>query len=798
MQFDPIRVKELFHTAVAVPAAERDGYLDAVCGGDPPLRSRLEELLAAHARADDFLEPPEPAEAYRPGTRLGKYVLVDVIGEGAMGTVWVAEQTEPFPRLVAVKVVKPGPGARHVAGRFAAELRTLALMDHSGIAKVLDAGDGPGGRPFFVLELVRGRPITAYADEKRLPLRARLDLFVQVCRAVQHAHQKGIIHRDLKPSNVLVTEQEGLPVPKVIDFGIARAVGRGPEAGFTGVAGTLEYMSPEQADPDAADIDTRADVYSLGILLYELLTGSTPLARTTLQGLPLAEVLRRIQEESPPRPSEKLAAREPADRGLVRELRRDLDWVVLAALERDRDRRYPSASELAADVQRHLNGDPVAARPASRWYRAGRFVRRNRGPVVAGALVVLALAGGLGGTTSGLFRARHAEQDAVTARQNEQALRELAERRAADAVAAEAATNDVLGFFGESFLTTSRPAGVEGGAGLDAKLRDAVNWAEGNVGRAFADRPLAEARVRRLLGRTFGMHGEPARAVQQYERAAELSAAQLGPTHIDTLGTRGEMAVAYRFVGRYAEALRMLTDLTEQYTAVRGPGDPATMMTRLRLGSAHRDAGNYARAVEILEPLVARIEGRLGAEAAPAVSASLRLATAYRSAGRYEEAIARRKRGIAARQAAAGPDHVMTLCEEGDLAEDYVAAGRAEDAIPILRRVLPGLARHLGASYPAVLDYTATLGLACALTGRTEEAVSILEESAGELHRKLGPDNPFALDAGTKLARAYLAAGRPTDAVQVLERTVPRLKATIGPEHPTTAEAVAVFATARK
>jgi eukaryotic-like serine/threonine-protein kinase len=721
-----------------------------------------------------------------------------VIGEGAMGTVWVAEQTDPFPRLVALKVVKPGPGGRPGAGRFAAELRTLALMDHSGIAKVLDAGDGPGGRPFFVLELVRGRPITAHADEKRLSLRDRLGLFVQVCQAVQHAHQKGIIHRDLKPSNILVTEQEGVPVPKVIDFGIARAAGRGPEAGFAGVVGTLEYMSPEQADPAAADIDTRADVYSLGVLLYELLTGSTPLVRTTLQGVPVAEVLRRIKEESPERPSQKVAAGEFADRRLVRELRRDLDWVVLTALEKDRDRRYPSASELAADVQRYLNGDPVAGRSASRWYRTAKFVRRHRGPVVAATLVLLALAGGLAGTTAGLVLARQAEQDAVVARRNEEQLCELAERTAADAVKAEAAANEFLEFFGESFLATSRPAGVEGGAGLEAKIRDGLAWAEQNVGRAFANRPLSEARVRRILGRTVGMHGEPDRAVRHYERAAELYADRLGPTHLDAMATRAELAVAYRFVGRYTDALRILTELAEEYTALRGPGDPATIMTHLRLGSAHHDAGNHARAVQILEPLVARIEGRLGPEAPPAVSAALRLATTFRSVGRHDEAIARRKRGIETRRAAVGSDHVMVLCDEADLAEDYIAAGRPGEAVPVLRRVLPALGRQLGSTHPAVLDYKSTLGLGCARTGSPGEAVTILEESAGELARRLGPNNPFALGAGTKLARAYLAAGRPADAVKLLERTVPCLKETIGTEHPATVEAVAVLAEARK
>jgi tetratricopeptide (TPR) repeat protein len=839
MSLDSIRIKEMFRSAVALPLAEREQYLEVICKEDAALRGRLEELLAAHLRAGQFLEAPvrlsatlvplpnpdfpecrpqapEPAtefdssEPYRTGTRFGRYALCEVIGEGGMGTVWVAEQTEPFHRLVALKVVKSGMDSRHVLGRFASEQQSLAMMDHSNIARVLDAGDSPTGRPYFVMELVRGSPITAYADEKRLTIRERLRQFVQTCQAVHHAHQKGIIHRDLKPSNVLVTEQEGVPVPKVIDFGIAKAVGRDLRGRFesselSGVVGTFEYMSPEQADPGQADIDTRADVYSLGILLYELLTGGTPLVRTTLENTPLTEVLRRIREETPLRPSAKLtmsdaaavaACRSIEPGRLLREMRRELDWIVMMALEKNRDRRYPSASELAADVQRYLDGEAVSARAPSRRYRVGKFIRRNRVAALAGAFGLLALAAGLVGMTAGLLHARAAERDAVAAREDETKQRERAEQTAAEAKAAEAKANAVVQFFGNNLLAASRPSGVEGGTGLDVTLREAVDRAEREIGPTFAKWPLAEARLRRMLGRTFGMHGEPDRSIQQYERADRLYEAQLGPRHPDTVANRGELAVAYRFVGRYADALQIHTDLVAELMAAREPDDGEVVQAILRLGSALRDAGQYARAVDTLEPVVARLQARVDAlvkvrpdaryssEANAAVSASLRLASAYRSAGRVSESIALRKRAAEVRNTQPGPNHVMTLMNQADLAEDYCEAGRSADAIPILERVVPALERQLGPIHPVVLDYSATLGLGYGMTGRHEKAVSILERVVEQLGRKPGPDNPLTLESSTKLARVYLAAGRAADAVQLLRQVRARIGGTLGIDHP--------------
>jgi WD40 repeat protein/serine/threonine protein kinase len=434
--------KSIFLDALERPAAaDRAAFLDRACGGDPALRAGVEALLRAHAEPQQLLDTQDgapdtdpPAAVAGPGTGFGPYELVRPIGEGGMGTVFVAEQTHPVRREVALKVIRPGLDGRQVVARFEAERQALALMDHPNIARVLDAGTTADGRPFFVMELVRGDRITRFCDEHRLAVRDRLVLFADVCRAVQHAHQKGVIHRDLKPSNVLVALYDGKPVPKVIDFGIAKATGAHP-AGQTAVTelgqviGTPEYMSPEQAGASPLDVDTRADVYSLGVLLYELLTGTTPLGRERLRGLPLVEALRMVREDDPPRPGaraevagpEAAASRRTEPRRLARVLRGELDWIAMKCLEKDRARRYETADELAGEVERFLRDEPVHAGPPSVWYRFGKFARRNRVPLVSAGsvgVVLVAAVVGLAATTARLAQEKKDKSDALA---NEQA-----------------------------------------------------------------------------------------------------------------------------------------------------------------------------------------------------------------------------------------------------------------------------------------------------------------------------------------------------------------------------------------
>jgi WD40 repeat protein len=451
MPADPNRVRDVFLSAAAVPDAERAAYLDRACDPDLELRAEVERLLAAHDAPASVLEPPVPAlpptDFHTPqpdaGTVLaGRYKLLEEIGEGGMGTVWVAQQTQPIKRTVAVKLIKPGMDSRTVLVRFEAERQALALMDHPNIARVLDAGATTDGRPFFVMELVRGVPITRFCDERRLTPRQRLELFVPVCQAIQHAHQKGVIHRDLKPSNVLVAMYDDRPVPKVIDFGVAKAIGQPLtehtlHTGFGTVIGTPQYMSPEQATFNNLDVDTRSDVYSLGVLLYELLVGSPPFAKGDLERAGVMEMLRVVREVEPPRPSTKLstadalptlaANRSTEPKALTGMLRSELDWVVMKALEKDRTRRYETANGFAADLLRYLGGEPVQAVPPSMSYRLRKFVRKHKGRVVIAAVLGLALLGAAGGTGYGVLEAGH-QRVANSLREQAEDARDAAER----------------------------------------------------------------------------------------------------------------------------------------------------------------------------------------------------------------------------------------------------------------------------------------------------------------------------------------------------------------------------------
>jgi serine/threonine protein kinase/tetratricopeptide (TPR) repeat protein len=410
----PKDIDQIFWDAAQIAdPAERNAYLDRACADAHEMRRRVEQLLDAQSRAEKFLNSPappavatvdEPARE-QPGSIIGPYKLLEQIGEGGMGLVFVAEQQQPVRRKVAIKVVKPGMDSRQIIARFEAERQALALMDHQNIARVLDAGATSTGRPYFAMELVRGVPITDYCDQNRLAVRERLELFVAVCRAVQHAHTKGIIHRDLKPSNVLVESHDGRPVVKVIDFGIAKALGqqltdKTLHTGFAQMIGTPLYMSPEQASLSGLDIDTRSDIYSLGVLLYELLTGTMPFDKKRLEGVSFDELRRIIREEEPPRPSSRLSTlaeaatlvaerRQSDQRRLSLLFRGELDWIVLKALEKDRTRRYETASAFAADVEHYLRDEPVLACPPSAWYRWSKFARRHRAALGTAALTLL-------------------------------------------------------------------------------------------------------------------------------------------------------------------------------------------------------------------------------------------------------------------------------------------------------------------------------------------------------------------------------------------------------------------------
>jgi eukaryotic-like serine/threonine-protein kinase len=751
------------------------------------------------------------------GSFIGPYKLLQQIGEGGFGVVYMAEQDQPVRRIVALKIIKPGMDTAQVIARFETERQALALMDHPNIARVLDAGATDSGHPYFVMELVKGVPITEFCDKQLLAPEARLRLFLDVCHAIQHAHHKGIIHRDIKPTNVMVTLHDGTPVVKVIDFGVAKATVQKltEKTLFTAygqMLGTPIYMSPEQAEMSGLDIDTRSDVYSLGVLLYELLTGTTPLEADRLRLAGYAEVQRLIREEDPPRPSTRLsslgdtAAAFAVSRGLdverlTRLLAADLDWVVMKALEKDRNRRYDTPGAFAEDIERYLNQEPVSARPPSKSYRLKKLVQRNRAAMLTTALVAAALLVGTVVSTWQALRATHAEGVALAAVQSEKKAKDKAvaaanaERKAKDdALAREAETKAVLAFVENRVFAAARPEGYRHGLGFDITLKKAIESALPFVKQGFQKQPLIEARLRLTMGRSFFLLGDPRRAAEQQEAARALYEQQRGPDHPDTLRSMAHLANSYASLGRLEDARELREETLARQRERLGPFHPETLASMTNLASSYTSLGRHADALKLREETLALQKQRLGPDDPETLITLGNIAVSLAALGRPREALKVREETLAIEKMKLAPDHPLTLLTMNNLANSYDDLGRYSDALKLGEETLALRKIKLGPEHPDTLASEINLAHTYIKLGRLAEALKVNEDTLTRCKSTLGEKHPLTLESMAGLAESYEALGRYADALKLRDQTLTSRKAELGENHEKTLESGAALA----
>ena len=689
------------------------------------------------------------------GTVIGRYHLLQRIGVGGMGEVWQAEQKEPVRRRVALKLVKAGMNTREVIARFESERQALALMDHPAIAKVFDAGSTPLGAPYFVMEYVAGVPITDYCDRHRLNTHERLELFVHVCEGVQHAHQKAIIHRDLKPSNILVSEVDGRAVPKIIDFGVAKALTQNLTADTMltrvgALVGTPEYMSPEQANSSGEDIDTRTDVYSLGIIFYELLAGVPPIE---LRSIAFDELLRRLREDDAPKPSTKIRTQDKTTStvaaqkrrteplALARQMRGDLDSIALKALEKDRSRRYGSPSDFAADIGRYLKNEPVGAVPPSAAYRARKFAHRYRGALVTVCAFVLVLI--LAASVS-IW----------------QSVRATKQRDRADA---EAAVAKAVNQFLQQDLLSQASADSQGGAetkpDADVKVRTLLDRAAVQVGKRFASQPLVESAIRRTIGNTYRSLGLFPEAEQHMRRAYELSRDHRGADDLETIEILQDLSAIVSDQGRNAESLDMAKTVFELKTRKLGPEDLTTVLAMQNLGVDYLLQQQYAQAEPLLKKALEIQTHRLGYDNLDTLNTSDSLATLYIFQARHAEADTLLTKGLESYRRLYGPEHPYTLREMYGLGRVLFGEGKYPEAEKLVAQVLSGNQRLKGARHPDTLNTAAMLGQIYTEEDKFAQGTSLLEKTTQDFRETLGPGHPSTLAAEVALGWAYDSHG---------------------------------------
>jgi non-specific serine/threonine protein kinase/serine/threonine-protein kinase len=786
------RVKEILHRAMQLAPQERSEFLDETCASDPELRVEVESLLLADdGLRTGFLESPPLAGKWDSvangfdnvgGLAAGqmfaqRFQLVRKLGEGGMGQVWLAEQTSPVKRLVALKLIKAGMYDESVVQRFQSERQSLAIMDHPSIAKVFDAGTTPQGQPYFVMEYVPGLPITEYCDQKKLKIPDRLALFIQACEGVEHAHQKAIIHRDLKPANILVVEVDGKPTPRIIDFGLAKAITprAGDESEFTQMGlfmGTPGYMSPEQADPNVQDVDTRTDVYSLGVVLYVLLAGLQPFDTKQRQKQSLEEILRKLRNEEPPLPSTKVNSDQDTSRGtaearstepkqLVKMLRGDLDWIASKALEKDRSRRYGTPSELAADIRRYLNHEPVMARPANVGYLMRRYARRHRVAIGVAAGLVLVLTG---------FSILQALQLRKTTRERDRANleRDLATR----------ITDFMTGMFKVSDPSQAR--------GNTVTAREILDKASNDMGTGLAKDPEVQSQMTQVMATTYQNLGLYPRAHELAKRALDSRLSLLGPDDPKTLESMTQLGLILDLQGQYAEADKLERQALASERRVLGAGDPLTLETMGHLAFVAQEQGHFEEAEKLEREAIEVGTRTVGPESAQVLEAMNHLGGGLWYQSRFAEAETVDRQLLAVKRRVSGPDHPETLSAMNNLALALQAQHRYPEAEQLYRETVAAAQRVLGPEHPQTVGFLQNFAGLLFTESRLTDAEKLYRQVLSIQVKTLGVDHPDTLTTQSELSDVLFQEGRLHEAEKLDRETLATRLRVLGPENPRT------------